>query len=110
MCDMSRNPIKRIGKRSWTVDTIRNPEPAPKKEKYNFEKMKAAATSDNPAVRKVAFVEYFERFNEFPSFLFDNEQKIDPRLATTVQDLASDEDSSKALLAGVTALLNRLPF
>jgi len=106
---MSQNPIKRIGKRSWTVDTIRDPEPTPKKEKYNFEKMKAASTSDDPAVRKAAFIEYFERFNEFPSFLFDNEQKIDERLAITMRDISSDTDSSKALLDGVTALLDRVP-
>ena len=82
---------------------------APKKEKFDFEKMKAASTSDNPANRKAAFIEYFERFNEFPSFLFDNEQEIDPRLAATIRDLANEECSSKALLDGVTALRNRLP-
>lgn len=83
---------------------------APKKEKFDFEKMKAAATSDDPAVRKAEFIEYFERFNEFPSFLFDNEHSLDPRLAATMQDLSADESSSKALLEGVRALQYRLPF
>lgn len=106
---MLRDPSKRVGKKSWTTDTVRNPEPAPKKEKFDFEKMKAASTSDNPTIRKAAFIEYFERFNEFPSFLFDNEQKIDPRLAITMQDLSNDKDSSKALLDGIAALQNRLP-
>lgn len=107
---MSQEPIRHIGKKSWTVDKKTDPiTQTSKKEKFNFEKMKAASTSDNPAIRKAAFIEYFERFYEFPSFLFDNEQKIDPRLAITMRDLSSDKDSSKALLDGITALLNRLP-
>lgn len=106
---MSQQHAKRSGKRSWTADTIRDPEPAPKKAKYDFEKMKAASTDNDPAIRKAAFIEYFERFKEFPSFLFDNEGKIDPRLAATIQDISSDKDSSKPLLEGITALLDRLP-
>lgn len=81
-----------------------------KKERFDFEKMKAAATSEDPAVRKAEFIEYFERFSEFPSFLFDNEHALDPRLAATMQDLSADEDASPLLLAGVKALQQRLPF
>lgn len=81
-----------------------------KREKFDFEKMKAAATSEDAAIRKAEFIEYFERFNEFPSFLFDNAQNLDPRLAATMQDLSIDENSSKALLEGVKALHYRLPF
>jgi len=107
---MSHYHERRVKKKSWTADTITNPPPPPpKKEKFDFEKMKAAATSDNPATRQAAFIEYFERFNEFPSFLFDNEKKVDPRLATTMQDISNDKDSSKAILDGITALINRLP-
>lgn len=80
-----------------------------KKEKFDFEKMKAAATSDDPAIRKAEFVEYFDRFNEFPSFLFDNEGSIDPRLRATMQDISTDTTSSQALLDGVKALVYRLP-
>jgi hypothetical protein len=106
---MPKDPIKRSGKKSWTVDTIKDAQSAPKKEKYDFEKMKAASTSNDSGTRKAAFIEYFERFSEFPSFLFDNDVKIDPRLAETMQDLSEDKESSKALLNGITALLDRLP-
>lgn len=106
---MSRDPFQRVRKKSWTVDTIRDPEPVPKKEKYDFEKMKAASTSDDPTIRKAAFIEYFERFKEFPSFLFDNEHTIDSRLAVTIRDLSNDKDCSKTLRDGIAALLNRLP-
>lgn len=81
----------------------------PKKKKFDFEKMKAAALSDDSAVRKAEFIEYFERFNEFPSFLFDNQRSIDPRLKATIQDLSVDKNSSQALLNGIKALLCRLP-
>lgn len=80
-----------------------------KKEKFNFEKMKAGALSDDPTVRKAEFIEYFERFNEFPSFLFDNEKGIDPRLAATMRDLSEDAQASKELLDGLKALTFRLP-
>ena len=101
------NPAR---KRSWTIGE-KTPvgDKKEKREKYDFERMKAAATHQDPLVRKAAFIEYFERFSEFPSFFFDNEQEIDARLAATIDDLANDKDSSKALLEGVTALLNRLP-
>ncbi len=77
--------------------------------KFNFETMKAEAVSTDPAIRKQAFIEYFERFNEFPSFLFNNESEIDPRLFETMQHLISDLDTSPEMRRGVDALLGRLP-
>ena len=82
---------------------------APKREKYDFETMKAAASNKDPAIRKQAFIEYFERFTEFPSFLFDNEQKIDDQLYETMQDLIKDPATSKEMHKGILALLDRLP-
>jgi len=81
----------------------------PKAERYNFERMKAAATSTDPAVRKAMFLEYFERFNEFPSFLFDNERAIDPMLDATVRELLADPETSKPIRLGLEQLLRRLP-
>ena len=82
---------------------------APKREKFDYETMKAAAGSDDPAVRKQAFIEYFERFEEFPSYLFDNEPKIDDRLLQTIQDLLKDPETTKAMHKGISALMERLP-
>ncbi len=104
---MSAPLFKNAQRKSWIPNAVLQTH---KKAKFDFEKMKAAATSDDPAVRKGEFIEYFERFNEFPSFLFDNEHTIDPRLAATMQDLAADLHSSKELVAGVKALLGRLPL
>lgn len=107
---MSLEPEKREKRKLWSADSIQKPiRGAAKKEKFDFQKMKIAATSDDPAVRKAEFIRYFERFGEFPSFLFDNEQSLDPRLAATMSDLSVDTDSSKTLLDGVSALLGRLP-
>jgi hypothetical protein len=77
--------------------------------KFNFEAMKAGAESSDPAIRKQAFTEYFERFNEFPSFLFNNEKGIDASLYATMQDLINDIDTSPEMRRGVDALLTRLP-
>ncbi len=107
---MSQDPFKRVGKKSWTADKKSDPPQTPKKEKFDFEKMKAGATSDDPRVRKEAFVDYFERFKEFPSYLFDNEYKIDARLAVTIRDISRDTNVSKDLLEGISALLRRLPW
>jgi hypothetical protein len=85
------------------------PAKEPKQAKYNFETMKAAASSKDPAVRKQAFIEYFERFHEFPSFLFDNESKIDETLYQTMQDLIKDPETTKDMHKGIDALLGRLP-
>ena len=92
-----------MGKRGHTA------EDTPKRERFDFETMKAAAANKNPATRKQAFIEYFERFGEFPSYLFDNEQKIDERLYETMQDLLKDPETTKEMHKGITALLERLP-
>lgn len=79
-----------------------------KHEKFDYEKMKSAATHQDAALRKKVFVEYFERFQEFPSYLFDNENGIDPLLQQTIDDIANDPQTSKAMRAGIDSLLNRL--
>jgi hypothetical protein len=110
---MQQDPFKEIARssrKSWTSQTKTDPTPkTAKREKYDFEKMKAAATHADPLVRKAAFIEYFERFNEFPSYLFDNDRTIDPVLAITMRDLSKDENASKELHEAIAALLNRLP-
>ena len=45
------------------------------KSKFDFEELKAGAMSADPRTRKDVFKEYFERFEEFPSYLFDNSEK-----------------------------------
>jgi hypothetical protein len=81
----------------------------PKQAKFNFEELKTTATSPDPAVRKQTFIEYFERFEEFPSYLFDNSEKIDDRLFQTIQDLKKDPGTSTLMQKGLEILLNRLP-
>ena len=73
-------------------------------------KMKEAATSPVASIRKQAFVEYFERFEEFPSYLFDNERALDALFQETILSIESDPSSSPALLKGVAALKLRLSF
>jgi|GEM_PF-811012 hypothetical protein len=80
-----------------------------KRAKFDFEHMKEGSTHKDAAVRKRTFIEYFERFEEFPSYLFDNETNIDARLYETIQDLLKDPELSKAIRDGVGALLLRLP-
>ena len=80
----------------------------PKQEKFDFEKMKSEAMHKDPAVRKKVFIEYFERFEEFPSYLFDNNEKMDERLSNTIRDLKEDPETPKAMLKGIEALLDRL--
>lgn len=80
-----------------------------KKPKFNFEELKAAATSLNAKIRKNVFVEYFERFEEFPAYLFDNTNGIDERLAETIRDLESDPETSKTMHKGIQVLMQRLP-
>ncbi len=86
-----------------------NSDDTPKREKFEFSKMSALATSSDPRVRKEAFIEYFERFAEFPSYLFENNPTIDPRLHETIQDLLKDVDTPKPMLKGIEVLLERLP-
>lgn len=82
---------------------------APKQPKFNFEELKAGATSQNPAVRKRTFQEYFERFEEFPSYLFDNSPTIDSRLFQTIQDLVNDPETSRTMQKAITVMMQRLP-
>lgn len=82
---------------------------AEKKPRFSFDELKMAATSLNAKVRKKVFEEYFERFEEFPSYLFDNENGIDERLYQTIQDIQGDPESTKTMLKGIEILLNRLP-
>lgn len=80
-----------------------------KRQKFDYETMKLAATHADAAIRKRTFIEYFERFAEFPSYLFDNENAIDSRLRETIDDLLRDPESSKELRSGIELLLHRLP-
>ena len=81
----------------------------PKQPKFNFEELKAGATSPNPAVRKQTFLEYFERFEEFPSYLFDNTERIDTQLFQTIQDIVKDPETSKTMQKAIATLMQRLP-
>lgn len=80
-----------------------------KRQRFDYEEMKAAATHKDRAIRKAMFKEYFARFQEFPSYLFDNEQRIDTMLLETLEDLERDAELTKELRAGIDALLERLP-
>jgi len=80
-----------------------------KKAKFNFEELKTAATSENPETRKKVFEEYFEQFEEFPSYLFDNTDSIDSRLSKTIEDIENDPDTSARMRKGIAQMLNRLP-
>lgn len=82
---------------------------ARKKTKFNFEELKTAATSENPETRKKTFEEYFEQFEEFPSYLFDNTESIDRRLSKTIEDIENDPDTSARMRKGIAQMLNRLP-
>lgn len=80
-----------------------------KKPKFNFEKLKAEATSPNIKLRMASFRTYFEQFEELPSYLFDNERHIDEMLLETVSALQKDSDTSSAMRKALDVLLNRLP-
>ena len=80
-----------------------------KKVRFNFEELKAAATSLNAKLRKKVFAEYFEQFEEFPSYLFDNTNGIDTRLQETIQDLRNDPETTKLMHKGIETLMLRLP-
>ncbi|MDO8522335.1 MAG: hypothetical protein Q7S08_03550 [bacterium] len=80
-----------------------------KKTKFNFEELKTAATSENSVVRKKVFQEYFEQFEEFPSYLFDNTDGIDKKLSETIADIENDPDTSARMHKGIVQMLNRLP-
>lgn len=80
-----------------------------KKSKFNFEELRAGATSQNAKARRKAFEEYFERFEEFPSYLFDNSNGIDTMLAETIRDIENDPETPKNMRKGIEALMMRLP-
>lgn len=80
-----------------------------KKSRFNFEALKAGATSGDAKTRKKVFEEYFERFEEFPSYLFDNSNGIDVMLAETIRDIENDPEISKSMRKGIEALMMRLP-
>ena len=79
-----------------------------KKIKFDFEKMKAEAMNSNPETRKNAFKDYFERFEEFPSYLFDNSAGVDALLSQTIRDLQSEPDITTAMRKGIEQLMGRL--
>lgn len=81
----------------------------PIKPKFNFEQLKTLATHLDIHVRMKAFTEYFEMFEEFPSYLYDNTAAIDETLLSTVQKLREHPDTSKKMKIGIELLLNRLP-
>jgi len=79
-----------------------------KKAKFNFEELKAGATSANAKTRRKTFEEYFERFEEFPSYLFDNSRGMDIMLAETIRDIENDPETSKSMRKGIELLMNRI--
>jgi len=79
-----------------------------KKQRFSFDEMKEAATSANADVRKKVFLEYFEQFEEFPSYVFDNENGTDTRLSQTIQDLNDDPETSEKMRKGIALLIERL--
>lgn len=80
-----------------------------KKPRFSFDELKTAATSPDAETRKKVFVEYYEMFEEFPSYLFDNEREIDSTLLQTMKDLTGDPETTKEMHKGIEALLARLP-
>lgn len=78
------------------------------REKFDFEKMKHDATHTDAGVRKRIFIDYFERFAEFPSYLFENDHGIDERLSHTIEDLLRDPEISKEMRSGIELLQRRL--
>ena len=81
----------------------------PKKSRFNFEELKEGATSSDRERRKNIFIEYFERFQEFPSYFFDNERAVDARLSETIKDLSADPELDESMRRGLKLLLARLP-
>ncbi len=84
-------------------------EEKPTLRKFDFEQMKSEATHESASVRKRSFMEYFERFHEFPSYLFDNDRAIDEKLRQTIDDILNDPAITKEMKKGIDTLLQRLP-
>jgi len=80
-----------------------------KRSKFNFEELKAGAMSESADVRKKIFQEYFDRFEELPSYLFDNSETIDDRLLRTIQDFKNDPETTQRLHKAIDMLMQRLP-
>lgn len=89
--------------------SLGNDKDKPKQEKFDFERMKSAATHQDSAIRKQCFTEYFERFAEFPTYLFDLEPQIDSRLVETIEDMRADPATTKDVRNGIDVLMRRLP-
>lgn len=79
-----------------------------KKVKFSFEELRVSGTHQSSAKRKKAFIEYFEMFEEFPSYLFDNSNGIDRLLSETISDIAADPTTSQKMRKGIETLLQRL--
>ena len=80
-----------------------------KKPRFSYEELRIAATSLNAKIRKKMFEDYFEMFEEFPSYLFDNSNGIDRLLSETIQDIENDPSTSEKMRKGITVLLQRIP-
>ena len=80
-----------------------------KKPKFNFDELKSGATNRDIQVRKKAFLDYFERFDEFPSYLFDNSNGIDNQLYETIVAVQKDPETTEKMQKGLKLLLERLP-
>ncbi len=79
-----------------------------KRVRFDFNKMKQEAMHEDDHVRKRVFLEYYERFAEFPTYLFDERSGIDPRLQKTIEDIRNDSSMTPAVLKGIEALVLRL--
>ena len=80
-----------------------------KKPRFSYEELRIAATSLNAKIRKKMFEDYFEMFEEFPSYLFDNSNGIDRLLSETIKDIENEPSTSEKMRKGITVLLQRLP-
>jgi hypothetical protein len=80
------------------------------KQKFDFDVMKSAATSEDANIRKQGFIDYFDRFEEFPTYLFETQSGIEERLLVTMGDILHDPESSTKMKRGIEMLLERLPM
>lgn len=112
VCECGEKYIKTRLRQTRCLHCISNKklsEKSTKRAKFDFESMKARATHTNGSVRKAVFIEYFEQFQEFPSYLFDNEKNMDALLYETMQELLKDPQTTKTLRDGIDMLMHRLP-
>ena len=59
--------------------------------------LEARAVHLNPKIRKAAFEEYFEKYEDLPYTLFNNSDGMDERLAQTLGELAADANTPSRL-------------